>query len=703
MGQLNNLYVSSSFQGLLKMTDSSQGLTNTLQTIQTGDGDNSPLQMSLTEVNISGSFFINNVPITNGTDGTSGTSGSSGSDGSSGTSGSNGTDGTSGTSGSNGSDGSSGTSGTDGSTGSSGSDGSSGTSGSNGSDGSSGTSGSNGTDGSSGTSGSNGSNGSSGTSGLTDKTGLITTGSIATTQSITGSLIVSGSQLITGSLSTSQDILVNGLTVGKGGGNILTNIAIGAGALRSNTTAQSNVAIGSGSLGLFSIGGGGTALNTAIGTNIMSSLGSGSFASINSISQNTMIGGNAGQSIVSGSRNTVIGAFAMQSANNVERNTGLGRGVLSALGASANGSIGSGSRYNSAFGHNAMFQFISGSNNVVINGGSNAGDGFVLGSKNNYIGPDALLPTTGSANTIIGYGLTLAQMGGNNASGSVVISDGDGNIAFSKYGSTGSFNIPSNTVITGSLYVSSSVQKDVIVEGQLWVSSSIASATGTTIQPQINVAGYFNATGQQKSGSVQITPQRITLTRDSVSGDGTLSIDGFNGTTFSTRGVDRSILYGQGSGSIRTELGVQDDVFTYYNYQKFEVLSTGSLWSDYNYDLDVYDGYMRMDANIGLNNPPLQMLRGLVITGSLTVTGGINYSSGSNQTVGTAVLNGGNPGTVTVSNSLVTTSSLIFLTKQTLTNAHMVAVSSKGTGTFTITSNGNGDADTVAYQIINPA
>mgnify|MGYP001363325791 CR=1 FL=1 len=63
MGQLNNLYVSSSYQGLLKMTDSTQGLTNTLQTIQTGDGDNSPLQMSLSQVNISGSFTVNGQPI----------------------------------------------------------------------------------------------------------------------------------------------------------------------------------------------------------------------------------------------------------------------------------------------------------------------------------------------------------------------------------------------------------------------------------------------------------------------------------------------------------------------------------------------------------------------------------------------------------------------------------------------------------------
>jgi len=103
------------------------------------------------------------------------------------------------------------------------------------------------------------------------------------------------------------------------------------------------------------------------------------------------------------------------------------------------------------------------------------------------------------------------------------------------------------------------------------------------------------------------------------------------------------------------------------------------------------------------SSAPLTLNSNTVITGSLTVTGGLNYSSGSNTTVGTAVLDGGNPGTVTVSNSLVTANSLIFLTKQTLTNAHMVAITSKGTGTFTITSNGNGDTDTVAYQIINPA
>jgi hypothetical protein len=92
-----------------------------------------------------------------------------------------------------------------------------------------------------------------------------------------------------------------------------------------------------------------------------------------------------------------------------------------------------------------------------------------------------------------------------------------------------------------------------------------------------------------------------------------------------------------------------------------------------------------------------------VFTGSISIapTFQAKFATGSNQQAGTAVLDGGNPGTVTVSNSLVSANSIIMVSKQTLTNAHMVGVSSKGAGTFTITSNGNGDGDTVGWFIIN--
>lgn len=98
-----------------------------------------------------------------------------------------------------------------------------------------------------------------------------------------------------------------------------------------------------------------------------------------------------------------------------------------------------------------------------------------------------------------------------------------------------------------------------------------------------------------------------------------------------------------------------------------------------------------------------------IVTGSIYVNASNNNSnqlylpSGSNKQTGLATLDGGSPGAVVVSNSQVTANSIIMLTKQTLTNAHMVAVSSKGSNTFTITSNGNGDTDVVAFMIINPS
>ena len=243
-----------------------------------------------------------------------------------------------------------------------------------------------------------------------------------------------------------------------------------------------------------------------------------------------------------GARNTIIGAAVWQNANNAERNTGLGRGVLSAIGQDTG--IGSGSKYNTAIGHNALFTFDSGSNNTFIHGGSNAGDGVVYGSNNNVIGMDLGLPATMESNTIIGRSIAgLSSPLSNN----VIIADGSGNIAFQKNGATGSVRIGTGLEVTGS-------------------SSFIGS---------VSVASTF------------------------------------------------------------------------------------------------------------------QLL----------------LPSGSNQQTGLATLDGGNPGTVTVSNSNVTANSIIMLTKQTNNhpNSGPVNVSSKGSGTFTITSNHNGDTDIVAFMIINPS
>ena len=383
----------------------------------------------------------------------SGLDGSSGSSGTSGTSGSSGNGGTSGTSGTSGLAGRNGTSGSSGSSGTSGTSGGSGSSGSGGTSGTSGTSGENGSSGSSGTSGTSGSSGSSGVS--PSVVGFITTGSISTLQSITGSLIISGSQ------SGSNVVTLNGVTIGQGAYNILGNIVIG-----------NNAPI----------------------------LGSGSFAA--AVVNNNILISNGASSIISGSRNTIVGNSAFVNANNTLRNTGIGRGVLNNIGTS----YGSGSQYNTAIGHSALNALISGSNNTVIYGGTNTNEGLVYGSNNTILGQDLNLPTTGNSMTIIGRQITAANISGTTASGSVVISDGDGNIAFSKYGSTGSFNIPSNTNITGSLLVSGSIY----VTGSIQGNVSALSIASTTASLNLNNGNFF--TLQLVAGAnTRIEPSNIKV------------------------------------------------------------------------------------------------------------------------------------------------------------------------------------------------
>ena len=65
---------------------------------------------------------------------------------------------------------------------------------------------------------------------------------------LTGSLGVSGSLVVTGSLQISEDILVNDITVGRGGGNNFQNTAVGRCALNANTSGRNNTGFGANTL-----------------------------------------------------------------------------------------------------------------------------------------------------------------------------------------------------------------------------------------------------------------------------------------------------------------------------------------------------------------------------------------------------------------------------------------------------------------------
>ncbi len=63
-------------------------------------------------------------------------------------------------------------------------------------------------------------------------------------------------------------------------------------------------------------------------------------------------------------------------------------------------------------------------------------------------------------------------------------------------------------------------------------------------------------------------------------------------------------------------------------------------------------------------------------------------------------MTGGTPSTLVVNNTGVTSSSVIFLTRQSSGTTTPV-ISSKSTGTFTISTNISGDTGYIGYMVVN--
>ena len=297
-------------------------------------------------------------------------------------------------------------------------------------------------------------------------------------------VVINGTTGITspgGDISAADDV-INGLTVGKGGGAVSTNTAIGSGVLTATNTGGANTAVGQNALNVATSG----ANNTAVGTGAMllnttgsynsaygyyalssntsgqqnaamsysalSANTTGSFntalglAALNSnttASNNTAVGYQAGYSNTTGGSNTAVGYNALQSNTTASNNTAVGyqAGYINVTGT-----------YNTFLGFQAGY-----TSNAAVNNGSTcvgAGAGFSLttGGFNTFIGPQGQVSngsggviTTGSKNTIIGaYNGNQSGLDIRTASNYIVLSDGDGNPQIYHNGS----NFVSNAIYT---------------------------------------------------------------------------------------------------------------------------------------------------------------------------------------------------------------------------------------------------------------
>jgi len=185
-----------------------------------------------------------------------------------------------------------------------------------------------------------------------------------------------------------KDTLINGLTAGKGGGDIANNTAFGAGALGSNTTGSDNVAVGQ-----FALISNTTAQNnTAIGASALLN---------NNATNNTACGNDALRANTTGSNNTASGVSALFINTTGSNNTASG---VSALFSNTTGSS------NTASGVNALLSNTTGSSNTAS--GVNALYSNTTGNSNTASGQNALYSNTTFSN-IGGFGYN-AQVTGSN-------------------------------------------------------------------------------------------------------------------------------------------------------------------------------------------------------------------------------------------------------------------------------------------------
>ena len=217
---------------------------------------------------------------------------------------------------------------------------------------------------------------------------------------------------------TRGNLTVNFINVGKGGGNVGTNVAFGTIALTSNTTGGSNTAIGHRTLTSNLKGGD----NTAIGTNALR-FNTGDFSLLKG-SYNTATGSSSLNSNTEGSYNTATGANALSLNTLGNRNTAIG---YNALEKNTNS-------YNTAIGSGALRNNTSGDNNTAT--GYDALTGNTTGVNNTAYGSSTLLSnSTGSGNTAFGYGALLSNLTDGSSKGDNNSAIGNGALRFNTTGS----------------------------------------------------------------------------------------------------------------------------------------------------------------------------------------------------------------------------------------------------------------------------
>ena len=258
----------------------------------------------------------------------------------------------------------------------------------------------------------------------------------------------SGNETIAGTKTFSNDASISGLTVGKGGGAVASNSAVGYQALNSNTTGANNTAVGY------------QAAYTSTTNNNITAIGYQAL-NLNAQTFNTAVGTVAAAANTSGYI-TAFGASTLQNNTTGSENAGFG-GYNNSVGTLRSNTTGS---YNSAFGYGALQANTTASNNTAV--------GYQAGYSN----------TTGVNIASLGYQSAYANTTGNNLT-AVGWKAGNSNTTGGENSAFGSESLQNNTTGSSNTAIGESALK-----------------TNTTASENVAVgyqAGYSNTVGTQNT------------------------------------------------------------------------------------------------------------------------------------------------------------------------------------------------------------
>ena len=251
------------------------------------------------------------------------------------------------------------------------------------------------------------------------------------------------------------DLIINGATLGLGGGGVPGNTVLGHGALPLNTTGANNTSVGYQSMANNTSGGGNTAVGLqALVLNITGNKNTacGEFSGFHVTSDsNTFVGYAAGFG-VTGAANTAFGLSSLHNATTGFRNLAIGQSSLTTV---------TSGYYNSGF-----------------------GDSTGLGI------------TTGHSNSIIGRKITTGNINNN-----IFIGDGDGNVRArfdsTNWSITGSVGIGVFPVASAALEISNT-SKGLLIPRMTTIQRNAINSPANGLlmyDSTINLPAFFNGTG----------------------------------------------------------------------------------------------------------------------------------------------------------------------------------------------------------------